>query len=238
MHAQSNERNPYPILGVFALLSAGFAALAVAEGLRGAAARRKLKLAVADSREARRRLEETAILRHDYRKHLDVVRKMLSDGQTKRALSYLDRLCDRTEQVLGGKIVTGNYLVDLILSSRLAAARENGVRVCVTAAHVPETLRISDDALSSLLCNAIDNAVAAAGENGWINIDLHGKGQMLYIGVVNSRSDAAAPEGSDVRRKGYGQLIMRRIVEHYHGVMETERYDESYRLSLLLPVIS
>lgn len=222
-------------IGALTLLSASLAVYAVKEHFSAAAARRDLKSALDGYEEARRSLDATAIFRHDHRKHISVVRKMLSDGQTERALSYLNALSDTTEQ-LSEPVHTGNYMIDLILNSRLAAARNHGVRINVKAVQVPDTLALSDDALSALLCNAVDNAVAAAradgGKNGWISIDLHRKGQMLYIGISNSCSSIR----KKTKRKGYGRLIMRNIVEHCHGVMETERRDRSYRLSLLLPV--
>ena len=212
-----------------ALLTAALAALAAGEWQHAAAARKMAKAAVDGYEEVRRRLDGSAMARHDFRKHMAVLQKMLSDGQTERAIAYLDALSDSVGQQTE-MVYTGNYMIDLILNSRLAAAREGGVRVDVAAVSVPGAIAVSDDALSSLLCNAVDNALAAAsaGGNGWIRIDLRGRGEMLYIEISNSCPRADKPGG-------YGQRIMRGIVERCHGVMEAERRGESYRLSLLLP---
>ena len=227
-------------LAVPAVLTVILAAFGLGAGMSAILLRRKLKTALSGYEEALRRLDATAILRHDYRKHLNIVRRMLTDGHTERAMAYLDNLSNKAERALQA-VSTGNYMLDLILNSRLAAAREDGVRISVKAAGVPETLRISDDELSALLCNAIDNAVAAAREtgdkNGWIDIELYKKGQMLCIEISNSCAGAAAAPSYPLRRKGHGQRIMRNIVDRYHGVMEAEGNDGSYQLSLLLPVI-
>ena len=165
---------------------------------------------------------------------------MLADGQTERAQAYLDSLLDKAGRELQAAD-TGNYMIDLILNSRLAAARESGACVRVKAVGIPDTLHIPDDELSALLGNALDNAVAAAGaagEGGWIDIDLHVRGQMLYIGISNSCSDPSAASSGKTRRKGYGQMIMQKIVERYQGMMDTESKGGSYRVSFLLPVIA
>lgn len=223
--------------GGVALFTAFLAALAAGECLNAAAARRMTKAAVDGYEEVRRRLDGSAMARHDFRKHMTVLKQMLSDGQTERAIAYLDALSDSVGQQTD-VVYTGNYMIDLILNSRLGAARESGVRIDVATASVPKALAISDDALTALLCNAIDNAVAAAlagsGGNGWISVDLRGKGEMLYIGISNSCPCDASLGDKPVRR-GYGKQIMRGIVEQCHGVMEAERHGESYRLSLLLP---
>ena len=222
--------------GGAAFFAAVLAALAVGECLHAAAARRMAKAAMDGYEEVRRRLDSSAMARHDFQKHMTVLQKMLSDGQTERAVAYLDALSDsvgrQTELVY-----TGNYMIDLLLNGRLGAARDSGVRIDVSAVSVPRTLAVADDALSALLCNAIDNATAAAraGGGGWIRIDMRGRGQMLYIGIANSCSRAAARRAKQ-GQKGYGKRIMRGIVERYHGVMKEEHHDESYRLMLLLPV--
>ena len=224
--------------GGAALLVAALAALAVGECVNSAAARATARAAVDGYEEVRRRLDGSARVRHDFQKHMAVLQKMLSDGQTERAAAYLDALSDSVRQQTD-MVYTGNYMIDLILNGRLTAARASGVRIDVTASSVPQTLAVSDDALSALLCNAIDNAAAAAqaggAGGGWIAVELRGRGQMLYIGISNSCPRTAAFRGRP-GRKGYGKSIMREIVERYHGVMEEERQGESYRLSLLLPV--
>ena len=223
--------------GGAALLVAALAALAVGECVNAAAARKMAKAAVDGYEEVRRRLDSSARARHDFQKHMAVLQKMLSDGQTERAAAYLDALSDSVRQQTD-MVYTGNYMIDLILNGRLTAARASGVRIDVTASSVPQTLAVSDDALSALLCNAIDNAAAASqaggGGGGWIAIELRGRGQMLYIGISNSCPPAAFR--GKPGKKGYGKRIMQEIVERYHGVMEEEHRGESYRLSLLLPV--
>ena len=240
MHHHSDQIHDGRRLAILAVFAASLASFGLGAGVSALVLRRKLKTALAGYDEACRCLDSTAILRHDYRKHLNMIRRMLTDGQTERALAYLDILSNKAERAFQA-VTTGNYMLDLILNSRLAAAREDGLRISVKAAGVPETLHISDDALSALLCNAIDNAVTAAREtgnnNGWIDIELYRKGQMLCIGISNSCAGTAAAPSYPMRRKGHGQLIMRNIVDHYHGVMEAESNDGNYRLSLLLPVI-
>lgn len=192
------------------------------------------RLAVDGYESVRAQSEETAMLRHDMKKHLNVANTLLSEGRTADAQAYLTEVSGAVAE-LPALLSTGNAMIDLIFNSAFAAARESGVRVIIAQAEVPASLPLTDTELTSLLMNALDNAIHAAKRSErWLSVDLHRKEHMFYIGITNP-----CPPGEDRSTQGsghgYGLNIMRRIVERRYGVMEAGREGGRYTVSLLLP---
>ena len=80
---------------------------------------------------------------------------------------------------------TGNYILDITLNSRLSEALERGIQVDIIRADAPPSLPMKDTDLSSILLNALDNAIRACNDssnkNPWIRLDLHKKTILLFI---------------------------------------------------------
>ena len=153
----------WPLMG--ACLAAAALSAAV-QAARGEVARRAEVRALAD-REGMaleryealsRQHQEILMLRHDMKRHLLALRGMTDEPQT---AAYLDELLGQAEAASGG-VSTGNRMLDILLGSRLAAARAAGIAVELDRLQAPETLPLSDGELCSLILNILDNAIAGA----------------------------------------------------------------------------
>lgn len=201
----------------------------------------KEQMALTSYQELRCQVHETAILRHDIKKHLDMLSGFLSDGRTDQAQDYLAQVACQF-QGLRPIFSSGHYLIDLIFNSRLALAQDQNIQIRLKRVETPPALSLNDTELSALLINALDNAIQAAAQlpmgQRWIEIELFTKGHLFYIGLSNS-TDAPLPAAgvlSSEKNHGYGLTIMRRIVERHAGLIDYSACDGVFQLVLLLPV--
>lgn len=192
-------------------------------------------------RSIRLQAEEVAMMRHDLQKHLAVVSTLLADHQPGKAMDYLAQVSQSLSSIRP-VVDTGNYLIDILLNSKLGQLRNQGVRLEVRAVSAPVSLPVSDVDLSALLLNALDNAAHAVTEDAvsdpCVALTLYTKGEYFYFACENtmcpeeSRHDKKAAEPEH----GYGILIMHKIVEKYDGIMETSQSNDRFRLVLVLPL--
>ena len=191
----------------------------------------------------RSQAEETAIMRHDLQKHLNTLGGLLAGGQIARAKNYIAEVTEKAKQI--PKILnTGNYILDITLNSRLSEALERGIQVDIIRADAPPSLPMKDTDLSSILLNALDNAIRACNDssnkNPWIRLDLHTKKQFFYLSLENSTPEPGDQNNESkklnmVKEHGYGILIMERTAEKYGGLMQIKRLPGRFRISFALP---
>lgn len=201
----------------------------------------KEQMALTSYQELRSQVHETAILRHDIKKHLDMLSGLLSDGRTEQARNYLAQVTCQFQR-LRPIFSSGHYLIDLIFNSRLALAQDLDIQIKLKRIETPPALPLNDTELSALLINALDNAIQAAARlpigQRWIEIEQFSREHLFYIGLSNSTDTpvpAAGVHGAE-ENHGYGLTIMRRIVERHAGLIDHSACDGVFRLVLLLPV--
>ena len=130
-------------------------------------------------------------------------------------------------------------MLDVILNGRLTQAINAGVRIELVRTNAPEVLPLSDTELCSLMMNLIDNAVAGVLDSGaqqpFIRLDMHMKNGFFVFSLENS---AKKPETIKEPKPGHGLglKIIRQIVERCDGLLEMEQGENSYRVTLALPL--
>ena len=96
---------------------------------------------------------------------------------------------------------------------------------------------LSDAELCSLIMNITDNAVnaASAAERRYIRLDAHIRNNFFVFACENS----AAPnllQKEPRPNHGLGLKIIRQIMERYGNLIKTERGNDFYKVTLLLPL--
>ena len=89
--------------------------------------------------------------KHDFHNHLQVLRSQLENGETGRAIAYIDEL-DAALLSVDTLMKTGNAALDAILSGKLSQAKAKGIGVTVKAS-LPEGLTLTDVELSIVIGN-------------------------------------------------------------------------------------
>ena len=189
----------------------------------------------------RRQNEEIMKLRHDMISHYEALRGIVGDSA---AGAYLDELIGQNKKIRS-VIQTGNNMLDIILNNKLNAAAEKGVKTDIVRAEAPQTLPLSDADLCSLVMNIMNNAVFAAANAGvpqpFIRLDIHVRNDHLALTCENSADTGrirAEEKQMTVPRHGLGRKIIHRIIEQYHGLIDTVSDGETYSVRIAIPLFS
>lgn len=169
-----------------------------------------------------RRSENTIrILRHDMRHFLQNITSLIENGEKDKAIKYIGEVVSYADKTAVKKYC-GNELVNLIISSFEEEIKNNGIELKYRF-EIPELLSISEIDLSSILSNAIENAVNAAknAEEKLIDIFMSETNGKLLISVKNTFKEmpvmvngfpTASKEGH-----GYGTQSIRYTTEKLNG---------------------
>lgn len=200
---------------------------------------------------------------HESRHRLTLIRHYLDTGAMERLSSYVDEL---TADMSGrdSREYTGNRLIDALLTARLKKADQLGIYVELDLDTLPGRLPVTDDDITVLLLNLLDNAlescsrIADRGER-WISLRMELEENQLRIECSNAAVltdkewGAAGVSGSEERAglyghmdqlvrsskvdkqaHGFGLTIIRGIVSDYDGSMEIGRTEDSYQVVMNL----
>lgn len=136
----------------------------------------------------RRSGRELSVLRHDMRHYLRGIGTLLDEGEIDRARERLDEICDSVEHTAVRRR-SANETVNIALSSFEDEIARRGIVSRLHAA-VPAELGVSDVDLFSVLSNALENAVAAAGTapegERHVDLDLVMEDGKLLLEVSNT----------------------------------------------------
>lgn len=183
-------------------------------------------------REAAMRYKRTRSFRHDIRNHLMVLETLLDDGREDEARNYLSQLKEVSES-LAWEVSTGNAAVDALLGSKLALARQEGIRVTCDI-KLPDKSGIKDMDWCMILANAADNAIEACRKvdmgQRYLRLEGKRKGNFYLIFLENS----CQPGGGQIPEDGIGLSGIRAVAETYGGRVENEMCQNRYRLRVLL----
>ena len=192
-----------------------------------------------------RKADETArLLRHDMRNHVSALKQLVEQGDREEAVRYLDAFA---EDVTGGSYAdTGNPVFDSILNYKLSAAKDLGANLTFEIA-VPEGLEIEPFDISVLLGNLLDNANEALANSPEKNMEIQIRMDrgLLYIHISNSydgNTQKAVLNGREIyqTRKedkqlhGFGLQSITKVVEKYHGVIETDDSNGRFTVDIML----
>ena len=115
---------------------------------------------------------------------------------------------------------------------------ENNDKSYVVDAVIDRNVNIAQDKLCSLLFNLIDNATEAALKTAEkiVEIKIFSKGNMLLISIINSTNRPLNYESKKGRDHGKGLIIIKEVVETYHGTMEYFYENNKVHCDILLNV--
>ena len=188
-------------------------------------------------------LSEVKKKQHDFHNHLQTLKSYLENGETARALSYIDTL-DTQLMNVDTLLKTGNVSLDAILSAKLSQAKAEEIAVIVKA-NVPEGLLLSDVELSIVVGNLLDNAIEACrsvtGER-FLRIFIGMKGKMLYFSMLNSAGTKRKKLGSlfASQKEGFHGFGLRRaetILKDHGGWVKYNSEDGAFTSEFLVPAV-
>lgn len=186
--------------------------------------------------------------RHDFHNHVSALQVMSRNGQWKELQLYLDKITEETmyKQTL---IKTGNYMIDVILSSKLPSIHKFQISFDYHI-FLPPILPLNDLELTTLLGNLFDNAIEAcinqdASASRTISLEIKPYNQFLCLNMSNScagnyRFDSGGKLVSSKKEKGHGFGVKRiiELVEHAGGFLDLCPGKNSFQVKILIPLIT
>lgn len=184
---------------------------------------------------------ERDILMHDIENHLVVLDGLLRRHETDRALEYIEKT-QRSYRALRCRQETGNIVVDTILESKTAKAKEAGIRIKIVSDDLSDAF-VTDRDWCSILANLLDNAIEACREvegEGWIRIWLQNRPFGIALNIKNNCKEGAAMRGipgttkKGAGRHGIGLQSVRCAIEKYQGTLICEREGNVFCVNVTL----
>lgn len=179
--------------------------------------------------------------KHDFHHHLQTLKGYLQEGEYDRAVSYIDELDEKLQNV-DTLLKTGNVSLDAILSAKLAQAKSEGIAVTIKA-NVPDGLTLSDVELCIIIANLLDNAIEACKSiesERFMRIYLSMKGKMLYFSMLNSAGEKRKKVGGlfpshKAGLHGFGLRRAEAIIEEHGGWCKYNSEDGAFTSEFLVP---
>ena len=171
--------------------------------------------------------DEVSAVKHDIKNHLLYIKKLISDGKLEKIDDYI-RTVDDMISCVDNPIVTGNSMLDYIISSKLRGPQSP---IIVATGVLGELDLIDELDLAVLVGNLIDNAMEATattdGEekiiefdfsvfNGYQNITIR---NAVNASVLESNKKLETTK-ADKKNHGFGMRSIRQIVQKYDGILE------------------
>lgn len=181
--------------------------------------------------------------RHDYKHHIQTMKAHLMLKQYRELDDYLSEL-DTDLTKVDTVLRTGNVRIDAVLNSKLAVAKEKGIRVNAKAI-VPDRLKVKEVDLCVIVGNLLDNAMeACAGtveENQFIRIYMEALKGQLYIYASNSMADHINKVGGQYLstkdgNHGFGLMRIDRVVKKYNGYINRQHEEGIFATEIMLPL--
>lgn len=189
--------------------------------------------------------KQAAVYRHDMRHHLSLIGSFAQIGNLDKIKEYLVT-AEMELDAISPRRYCENETANLIFTSFDTKAQKYGVTLTVDA-DLPGQLSINDTELCSLLSNALENAIAAAGqlEDEYlreVRVRTVINDRKLLISTENAYNGTIEMDGEFPKSNGiayghgFGIKSMAAIVEQHGGLYSFETTDNVFVLQLMLPL--
>ncbi len=181
-------------------------------------------------------------LRHDFKDSCSVIRSMLLDGNSEKAVNHIENyLGELVEPEIFVK--TNNDVVNAVINSKFTVAKSLGVNVrCLC---VSDFRGITDIDLCRLLSNMLENAVEACSESKRTDKQIYLKityDEYKYCFILKNTIDNSVIEHNpklnsrkkNTKEHGYGTKIIHDIAEKYNGQCDFYEDDDFFCCSVIL----
>ena len=183
--------------------------------------------------ELRAYMEQTRVLRHDFRQHLHVICGLAETGRLEELQKYLRQYEGELSAVR--PTICANAALDAIAGHYELQARRAQIPVTWQVS-LPETLPLPEEELCMVLGNLLENALRASAslppEQRRISVSAQMLSPAMLGLIVENTYDGqpnAVPSG-----EGIGLTSVHTVVQKYAGQMTVEKENGIFRISILL----
>ena len=188
----------------------------------------------------KRTATQVSLLRHDMRHYLTEAQMMLRNGSYEQLDAYLQGLTDKMDSTVS-KNFSANSTVNMIISffDNLFAEKNVVLKHDIT---VPSRIHISDIDLTSILSNALDNALNAVKKlpegSRYVEFIMHTTGDKLLINIINPcAEEPVLTDGlpyTDAAGHGFGTKSIVYAVEKLGGHCHFSVEEKVFSLKIVI----
>lgn len=180
-------------------------------------------------------------IRHDTNNQLLYIEQMLREEKYGDLKQYFGEMKKELSPALEMEDY-GNKLINAVLWSKGEAARREGIPMDINAA-VPENIPVKGHHICSLLGNLLDNAIEGSRdvEEPYIHLTLQMRQSYLYCCICNRvnadimrDNPALNTTKEDALNHGYGIPAVKKIAEHYHGMVDFTMQNGEFQATVML----
>lgn len=185
--------------------------------------------------------EKVSSLRHDMKHHLVELQAMAAQAEDEAVLKYLSKMWTSMENDTE-YVRSGNYEADSLLNYLIHKAMQKKCHVTYKVC-IPTKIEIDSFDFNVVIGNLLENAIEASeqSEEKELSVDIKYDKGILLLRIENSFSAPLKKRGSDYlstkREKGIhgiGLKNVRRIVDSYQGILETEEKNNHFIVSVIM----
>ncbi len=189
---------------------------------------------------ARRSAQAVALLRHDMRHFLAHLSLLIQNGELDKAQTCIGEITAAVDETKNA-VYCQNEIVNMILVSYEERIKENGIAFSHRI-RLPETLPVSEVDLTSILSNALENAVHAVlplpKERRRIDFEARIHAGRLLLSLKNTFAEKPRfADGLPVATKaghGFGTQSIRCVAEKLHGSCRFSVTDDLFVVQVIL----
>jgi hypothetical protein len=192
--------------------------------------------------------EKIRILNHDHANHMQLIAVLLEKAETKdsnidEAINYIKNLDEKIKSS-STAVSTGNYIVDAIVSAKLALASSYDIKFEYNIS-IPESLPFADTDLCAMLSNLLDNAIEACRklkDGSYIDLEMLIIKNQFNILLSNSTNGEYIRDGNKFRTTkqnqwhGIGMKQIGSIVNEYSGLYDIDAGDNLFTTRITIPL--
>lgn len=181
-------------------------------------------------------------IRHDIKNHLVYIKKITDNDERDKLDSYIENISKELQES-EKYMVTGNRILDYILSSKIA---EHSEITFICAGDKFEMLSRFDDLdLAILFGNLIDNAIEALNNvsdksieirvydfNSFINVNVSNS---VYVPVLKKNPQLLSTKCDDGDH-GWGLKSVKSIVDNYNGLFDCYEKNNKFTVHISIPL--
>lgn len=170
--------------------------------------------------------EELRAFKHDVNKHISALQMLFHENKIAEMGDYLDSINNTMEVDYVYK--TGNLIADYIINGKIREIKEKSQLHVKIVGKFPPEIKLKNTEMCIILANVLDNAKEAILEfkgERCLEIEIRNYRKKIYITIKNSSPKRVYKKGvstkKDQENHGYGMRNVERIVEQYHGNLNT-----------------
>ena len=188
---------------------------------------------------------QTRAFRHDVVNNLTLATMLLEQGKTKEANTHLQEMLGKV-QGLSPKIVTGDEMLDCIVSMKAEKMQDKGIAFSADGV-VDGGLHMKPMDTCSIFANALDNAIEAASLANVPKVSMNIKRTEKFF-VINIENSAPGKveleklfsgEGYTTKKDkefhGFGLRNIKKTVEENEGLLQAKSGEDMFALSIMIP---